>query len=252
MTPGAVKTITMSSSPSSQVAVPAQTAGTPYTVYVNAFDTWLNATNPIWTNLAIGGTATSASPAPKNQAAVVPASPPAFSNGQSPLVITSFLAQAAASSGGNLTVTCSSSCASGATPGSAAFAIAPATTKQVVARDNGGAQLSALTITAGGDTRLIHFTIEDTYNNAATTQTGTVHVVLTPGSTPDGGNLSGGSNPATAPDTGGPVSLDINLTQTGQVTYQAPATKPSGGTGTITFSSGTLTSAPTSISVTDT
>ncbi|HEV7678101.1 MAG TPA: Ig-like domain-containing protein [Candidatus Dormibacteraeota bacterium] len=251
MTPGAVKTITLSSSPSSQVAVPAQTAGTPYTVYVNAFDTWLNPTNPSWSNLAITGTATSASPAPAGQAAVVPAPPPAFSAGQSAVTITSFRAQAAASSGGNLTVACSTNCASGATPGSAAFAIAPATTKQVVARDNSGALISALTITAGGDTRLIHFTIEDVYNNPASTQAGTVHVVLKPGATPDGGHLSGGPNPATPPDTSGPVSLDIDLTQTSQVTYQAPATTPVGGTGTITFSSGTLTSAPASISVTD-
>jgi Bacterial Ig-like domain (group 1) len=252
LNPGAVKTITLSNSPSSQVAVPTQTAGTPYTVYVNAFDTWLNRTNPMWTDLTITGTARSASPAPSSTPAVVPSTPPAFSSGQSALTITSYLAQAAASSGGNLTVGCASNCASGgATAGSAAFAIAPAANHLIVARDNGGNQISTLTITAGGDTRLLHFTVEDQYNNLATTQTGTVHVVLTAGSTPDGGRLSGGGGPATSPDNAAPVSLDIDLTSTNQVTYQAPSSTISGATGTITFSSGTLTPAPSSISVHD-
>ncbi len=147
------------------------------------------------------------------------------------------------------TVTATSNGATGAT---AALTVVAAAPSQIALSPTAAQSLSTASATVD-----YTLTLEDQYGNAVTggsDASDQVAVTLTPGAIADGGSLSlSGASPSAA-DTSASVSITATLSGgIASFTYTAPATLPTGGTGTIAVSDTTntaisVTSASDSIS----
>ena len=99
---------------------------------------------------------------------------------------------------------------------------------------------TSFTATIMTPSQVFTLTLEDKNGNAVTSNTTayTVRVTLTGGMTKDNGTLQTGMGLPTAPDSSGPVSVDVSIPSgslTGTFTYTAPGSLPMNGSGTITF-----------------